>query len=146
MFSFQDFSKHNKISYEAIKRILKGCRFVFFNKKMTKPSATVPGNNGISQKHRINGHNKTQSEQNNQPSAYKMGEFRIFMLVFIDVERIKLFKICKCFFSHLAILTHHRILNRLARSLRRVLVESQLMQASVSETPYFNCDRSSVIF
>ena len=146
MFSFQDFSKHNKISYEAIKRILKGCRFVFFNKKMAKPGTTVPRNNGISQKHRIDGNNTTQSKKNNQTSAYKMGELGIFMLVFIDVERIKLFKICKCFFSHPVILTHHRILNRSPRSLRRVLVEFQLMQASVSETPYFNCDRSSVIF
>ena len=146
MFSSENLRKHNPISNGTVKRIFKSGRLVFFNKEVTKPCPSITSNQCVSQKPKVTGHNKIRNEIKEEPTANKMGQFGVFVLMFINVEGVKLFKICKFFFHNPTILTHHLDLSLSATSERRVLVVSQFMQASVRETPYFNSDKSSGIF
>ena len=145
MFSSEDLRKHNKVTNSTVKRVFKSGRFVLFNKEMAKPCPSIPSNQCISQKLKFTGNKKIGNEVKKKRSANKMGQFGVFVLVFIDVERVKLFKICKFFFHNPTILTHHLALSLSAASERRASVVSQFMQASVRETPYFNSDKSSGI-
>ncbi len=146
MFSSENLRKHNPVSNGAVKRVLKSGRLVFFDKEVPKPCPSITSNQCISQKPKVTGHKKIGNEIKEEPTANKMGQFGVFVLVFINVERVKLFKICKLFFHNATILTHHLDLSLSATSERRVLVVSQFIQASVRETPYFNSDKSSGIF
>ena len=145
MFSSEDLRKHNKVTNSTVKRVFKSGGFVLFNKEMAKPCPSIPSNQCISQKLKFTGNKKIGNEVKKKPTANKMGQFGVFVLVFIDVERVKLFKICKFFFHNPTILTHHLALSLSAASERRASVVSQFMQASVRETPYFNSDKSSGI-
>ncbi len=145
MFSSEDLRKHNKVTNSTVKRVFKSGGFVLFNKEMAKPCPSIPSNQCISQKLKFTGNKKIGNEVKKKRSANKMGQFGVFVLVFIDVERVKLFKICKFFFHNPTILTHHLALSLSAASERRASVVSQFMQASVRETPYFNSDKSSGI-
>ena len=145
MFASENLRKHNKVTNSTIKGVFKSGGFVLFNKKMTKPCPSIPSNQCISQKLKFTGNKKIGNEVKKKRSANKMGQFGVFVLVFIDVERVKLFKICKFFFHNPTILTHHLDLSLSAASERRVSVVSQFMQASVRETPYFKSDKSSGI-
>jgi len=145
MFSSEDLRKHNKVTNSTVKRVFKSGGFVLFNKEMAKPCPSIPSNQCISQKLKFTGNKKIGNEVKKKRSANKMGQFGVFVLVFIDVERVKLFKICKFFFHNPTILTHHLALSLSAASERRAAVVSQFMQASVRETPYFNSDKSSGI-
>ena len=145
MFSSEDLRKHNKVTNSTVKRVFKSGGFVLFNKEMAKPCPSIPSNQCISQKLKFTGNKKIGNEVKKKRSANKMGQFGVFVLVFIDVERVKLFKICKFFFHNPTILSHHLDLSLSAVSERRVSVVSQFMQASVRETPYFNSDKSSGI-
>ena len=145
MFSSEDLRKHNKVTNSTVKRVFKSGGFVLFNKEMAKPCPSIPSNQCISQKLKFTGNKKIGNEVKKKRSTNKMGQFGVFVLVFIDVERVKLFKICKFFFHNPTILTHHLALSLSAASERRASVVSQFMQASVRETPYFNSDKSSGI-
>lgn len=145
MFSSEDLRKHNKVTNSTVKRVFKSGGFVLFNKEMAKPCPSIPSNQCISQKLKFTGNKKIGNEVKKKRSANKMGQFGVFVLVFIDVERVKLFKICKFFFHNPTILTHHLALSLSAASERRTSVVSQFMQASVRETPYFNSDKSAGI-
>ena len=145
MFSSENLRKHNPVSNSAIKRVFKSCGFVLFNEEMAKPCPSIPSNQCVSQKLKFTSNKKIGNEVKKKPTANKMGQFGVFVLVFIDVERVKLFKICKFFFHNPTILAHHLDLSLSAASERRASVVSQFMQASVRETPYFNSDKSSVI-
>jgi len=145
MFSSENLRKHNPVSNSAIKRVFKSCGFVLFNEEMAKPCPSIPSNQCISQKLKFTGNKKIGNEVKKKPTANKMGQFGVFVLVFIDVERVKLFKICKFFFHNSTILAHHLALSLSAASKRRASVVSQFMQASVRETPYFKSDKSSGI-
>ena len=145
MFSSEDLRKHNKVTNSTVKRVFKSGGFVLFNKEMAKPCPSIPSNQCISQKLKFTGNKKIGNEVKKKRTANKMGQFGVFVLVFIDVERVKLFKICKFFFHNPTILTHHLALSLSAASERRASVVSQFMQASVRETPYFNSDKSSGI-
>ena len=145
MFSSEDLRKHNKVTNSTVKRVFKSGGFVLFNKEMAKPCPSIPSNQCISQKLKFTGNKKIGNEVKKKPTANKMGQFGVFVLVFIDVERVKLFKICKFFFHNPTILTHHLALSLSAASIRRASVVSQFIQASVRETPYFNSDKSSGI-
>ena len=145
MFSSEDLRKHNKVTNSTVKRVFKSSGFVLFDKEMAKPCPSIPSNQRISQKLKFTGNKKIGNEVKKKRSANKMGQFGVFVLVFIDVERVKLFKICKFFFHNPTILTHHLALSLSAASERRASVVSQFMQASVRETPYFNSDKSSGI-
>ena len=145
MFSSEDLRKHNKVTNSTVKRVFKSGGFVLFNKEMAKPCPSIPSNQCISQKLKFTGNKKIGNEVKKKRSANKMGQFGVFVFVFIDVERVKLFKICKFFFHNPTILTHHLALSLSAASERRASVVSQFMQASVRETPYFKSDKSSGI-
>ena len=145
MFSSENLRKHNPVSNSAIKGIFKSGGFVLFNEEMTKPCPSIPGNQCVSQKLKFTGNKKIGNEVKKKPTANKMGQFGVFVLVFIDVERVKLFKICKFFVHNSTILAHHLALSLSAASIRRASVVSQFIQASVTETPYFNSDKSSGI-
>ena len=145
MFSSENLRKHNPVTNSTVKRVFKSGRFVFFNEKMAKPCPSIASNQCVSQKLKVTGHNKIGNEIKKKPTANKMSQFGVFVLVFIDIERVKLFKICKFFFHNPTILTHHLDLSLSAASERRVSVVSQFMQASVRETPYFKSDKSSGI-
>ena len=145
MFSSEDLRKHNKVTNSTVKRVFKSGGFVLFNKEMAKPCPSIPSNQCISQKLKFTGNKKIGNEVKKKRSANKMGQFGVFVLVFIDVERVKLFKICKFFFHNPTILSHHLDLSLSAASERRVSVVSQFIQASVRETPYFKSDKSSGI-
>ena len=145
MFSSEDLRKHNKVTNSTVKRVFKSGGFILFNKEMAKPCPSIPSNQCVSQKLKFTGNKKIGNEVKKKRSANKMGQFGVFVLVFIDVERVKLFKICKFFFHNPTILTHHLALSLSAASERRASVVSQFMQASVRETPYFNSDKSSGI-
>ena len=145
MFSSEDLRKHNKVTNSTVKRVFKSGGFVLFNKEMAKPCPSIPSNQCISQKLKFTGNKKIGNEVKKKRSANKMGQFGVFVLVFIDVERVKLFKICKFFFHNSTILAHHLALSLSAASVRRASVVSQFIQASVRETPYFNSDKSSGI-
>ena len=145
MFSSEDLRKHNKVTNSTVKRVFKSGGFVLFNKEMAKPCPSIPSNQCISQKLKFTGNKKIGNEVKKKRSANKMGQFGVFVLVFIDVERVKLFKICKFFFHNSTILAHHLALSLSAASIRRASVVSQFIQASVRETPYFNSDKSSGI-
>jgi len=145
MFSSEDLRKHNKVTNSTVKRVFKSGGFVLFDKEMAKPCTSIPGNQREGQKLKVTANNQIGNKIKKTTSANKMGQFGVFMLVFIDVERVKLFKICKFFFHNPTILTHHLALSLSAASERRASVVSQFMQASVRETPYFNSDKSSGI-
>ena len=145
MFSSEDLRKHNKVTNSTVKRVFKSGGFVLFNKEMAKPCPSIPSNQCISQKLKFTGNKKIGNEVKKTTSANKMGQFSVFVLVFIDVERVELFKICKFFFHNPTILAHHLDLSLSAASERRISVVSQFIQASVRETPYFNSDKSSGI-
>ena len=145
MFSSEDLRKHNKVTNSTVKRVFKSGGFVLFDKEMAKPCTSIPGNQREGQKLKVTANNQIGNKIKKTTSANKMGQFGVFVLVFIDVERVKLFKICKFFFHNPTILTHHLDLSLSAASERRVSVVSQFMQASVRETPYFKSDKSSGI-
>jgi len=145
MFASENLRKHNKVTNSTVKGVFKSGGFVLFNKEMAKPSPSIPGNQCVSQKFKFTGNNEISNEEKKKTSANKMGQFGVFVLMFIDVERVKLFKICKFFFHNSTILAHHLVLSLSAASERRALVVSQFMQASVRETPYFNSDKSAGI-
>ena len=146
MFSSENLRKHNPVTNSAIKGVFKSGRFVLFNEKMAKPCPSIASNQCVSQKLKVTGHKQIGNEIKKKPTANKMGQFGVFVLVFINVERVKLFKICKLFFHNATILTHHLDLSLSATSERRVLVVSQFIQASVRAPPYFNSDKSSGIY
>jgi len=145
MFASENLRKHNPVTNSTVKGVFKSGRFVLFNKEMAKPCPSIPSNQCVSQKLKVAGNKEIGNEIKKKTSANKMGQFSVFVLVFIDVERVKLFKICKFFFHNPTILTHHLDLSLSAVSKRRVSVVSQFMQASVRETPYFKSDKSSGI-
>ena len=145
MFSSENLRKHNPVTNSAIKGIFKSSRFVLFDKEVAKPCPSISSNQCVSQKLKVTCDNKIGNEIKKKPTANKMGQFGVFVLVFIDVERVKLFKICKFFFHNFTILAHDHALSLSAASERRVSVVSQFMQASVRETPYFKSDKSSGI-
>ena len=95
MFSSEDLRKHNKVTNSTIKGVFKSGGFVFFDKIMTKPCPSIPSNQRISQKLKFTANNEIGNEIKKTTSANKMGQFSVFVLVFINVERVKLFKICK---------------------------------------------------
>jgi len=145
MFSSEDLRKHNKVTNSTVKRVFKSGGFVLFDKEMAKPCPSIPGNQRVGQKLKVTANNQIGNKIKKTTSANKMGQFSVFVLVFIDVERVELFKICKFFFHNPTILAHHLDLSLSAASERRVSVVSQFMQASVRETPYFKSDKSSGI-
>ena len=145
MFSSEDLRKHNKVTNSTIKGVFKSGGFVFFDKIMTKPCPSIPSNQRESQKLKLTANKEIGNKKKEATSANKVGQFSVFVFVFIDVERVKLFKICKFFFHNPTILSHHLDLSLSAASERRVSVVSQFIQASVRETPYFKSDKSSGI-